>query len=326
MKFIRELIQKTVVEPIKRNLTLMLLLTGIGFIFVGALFGDAIDKTTYIPTGTSDSILKVGSALLGAGVFAVIMKSAQFTEFFQNNIYEVFYTPDKIAKTEAIKQKWEMLTHHLLKDNLPVSHHDATTVIRDRFFNDELQFHFEDLNVCNEITLLDDKRTIKITHTTKTDVVISPKHNAALIEQEIKIGGKITLRSLLIDNIAVNIDDCMTQDCNDPELSHFRLEIKPKLCANFTNGDKRITMERVYEYEQDITKEPFVIATFVRYVKGFTMKAKGDGCNLYFRPTGAGTTFSLPESIDGQGYSRWVLADRKTLLLPGQGYIFVVTV
>lgn len=314
------LAEKTIIKPAKQHITFVLLLTGALLILFGTTHATFIDGLPFIPKGTGEIIQKIGSAILGAGVFAAIMKSIQFTEYFQKSIHEVFYSPDTNSSLEIIKHKWETLTRSLLKNTLPESYQNASSVIMKRFFDDELQFHFEDFSVSYDFTLRDDGKTLKVINKTTANIVISPKYSEAKIIQRIKNDGALLIKSLLIDDIPMDLSKCFSQDPENSKVRKFELVVCPKSTA-----DKTIKMERVYEYEQDLTKEPYAIASLERYIKGMVVKAKASGCGLYFRPTGAGAIYDVPGHVDGEGYTRWVLADRNTLLLPGQGYIFVLT-
>lgn len=316
-----ELINKTIVTPAKQHITFVMLVTGAILILFGTTHANFIDGLPIFPKGTGEIIQKIGSAILGAGVFAVIMKSAQFTEYFQQSIHEVFYRPDTTASLEVIKHKWETLTRSLLKNTLPESYQDASSVIMSRFFDDELQFHFEDFNASYDFTLKEDGKTLHVINKTVANIVICPKYKAVDIINRFKSeSGKFRIKSLLIDDAPVDLENCLSTDPNNSQVMKFELSVQPKSATS-----KMVKMERVYEYEQDITKEPYVIASLERYIRGFVVKAKASGCSLFFRPTGAGVLFDVPGHADGEGHSRWVLADRNTLLLPGQGYIFVVT-
>lgn len=320
---VKKLIDQVIIGPAKKHLTFVLFSFGVALTFIGAIFGDSLDTLSLVPKGTGEATLKIGSAVLGAGVFAVIMKSAQFTEYFKSNIHDVFYNPDSTCSIEETKQKWMVLTRHLLKDTLPHSHQDATSVIMEKFFDNELQFHFERFEITINIEVLADKKTAKIIQKTKADIIICPKYQSANIEQKIRAGGKVELKSMVVDGSPVELEECLTKDTEDPTLSYFRLNAKPT--GKINENDKRISIERIYEIEQDISKEPYMIATFERYVKGCSIKAKSSGCKLFLKATGAGVVKRLEGKDDGEGYTRWTLADRSTLLLPGQGYIFVIT-
>lgn len=320
---IPKLIDKVIISPAKKHLTFILFSLGVALTFTGAIFGDSLDALSWIPKGTGEATLKIGSAVLGAGVFAAIMKSAQFTEYFKSNIHDVFYNPDSTCSLEETKQKWMVLTRHMLKDTLPQSHQNVTSVIMEKFFDNELQFHFESFDVTIDIEIQADNKTAKITQKTQADIIICPKYQSANIEQKIRAGGKVELTSMAVDRIPVEIEKCLTKDTEDPTLSYFRFNAKPSGTLN--ENDKRLSIERTYKIEQDISKEPYMIATFERYVKGCSIKAKSSGCKLFLKATGAGVVKKLEGKDDGDGYTRWVLADRSTLLLPGQGYIFVIT-
>lgn len=315
-----ELINKTLVTPTKQHVTFVLLVVGSLMILFGTTHAATINGLPFLPQGSAEIIQKIGSAILGAGVFAVIMKSAQFTAYFQKSIHEVFYRPDLIESTEIIKHKWETLTRSLLKNTLPESYQSASAVIMERFFDDELQFHFENFNVAYQFTLSPNGKTVHITHTTSATIVICPKYQSITIKQRLKIDGQLTIKSLLIDDIPMDLDKCFSVCPKDPNTKLFELTVHPK-----DGLDRTLKMERIYEYQQDITKEPYVIANLERYVKGFVVKAIATGCSVYFRPTGAGAMSDVPGLLDGEGNTRWVLADKNTLLLPGQGYIFVLT-
>lgn len=317
------LIHGALIKPAKEFLAFILLLAGFLFIVMGSVFGAFIEALPFFPVGSADVLVKAGGGILGAGVFAVIMKSAQFTEYFKKNIYEVFYAPGEQDSVDALKFKWEKLTRSLLSGTLPASHQSATSVILARFFDNELEFHFEDFQAFYEFSLSDDKKTIKVKYSIKADAVVSPGYDEVEIKQRIATEGGVKLISLILDNKPIDIDQHLVRDTEKQDVHHFSLKINPK-SSKGNSQDRRVSIERVYEFEQDITKEPYHIATFERYVKGFVVRAKFNGCKLYFSSTG---TKADPEvTVDSQGERRWVLADRDTLLLPGEGYIFIVTV
>lgn len=321
---VASLLEDTIIKPLKKYFTFFLSLSGALITIIGGIWGNDIDTLRFVPQGTGEILLKIGSAILGGGVFAAIMKSAQFTDYFQQNIRDVFYRPDRLAGIDSLRQKWNLLTRFMLKDTLPHSYQDATDVIMKSYFDNELQFHFEDHNVTIDITLQKDGKTILVRNTTKTNIVISPKYESAKLAQVFQTENDLKLKSLIIDNKDINISGCIHKDKNNPKISRFIYEAKPLPCA--VGQDKRIAMERVMEFEQDLTIEPYLITAFERYLKGFVLKVKAEGCNLWFQPTGL-SAFNEVQKIDEYGgYSRWVLADRNTLLLPGQGYILIVTV
>ena len=81
---VQRILKENIARPIGRNLTLTLLLVGSMCILLGGILGEWIDDLPLIPGGTGESILSIGSGILGAGVFAVIVKSAQFVQIFHS--------------------------------------------------------------------------------------------------------------------------------------------------------------------------------------------------------------------------------------------------
>jgi len=325
--FVYDPILKPIIESTTKNIILIMFLGGVFFIIIGALFGDDIDALSLIPHGSGLAILKIGGAILGAGVFAVIMKSAQFTKVFQKHVFEVFYTPENIADAEELKVKWGKLTSAMLKNSLPISHQDATHGIMDQFFNSELQYHFEGLKLTLDFELQDDNKTLEITSTSETNVVVSPNHEKPVFEQKMLIqDGECHLTSLTIDDTPQDIAAQFSYVDEDPKLGTFSLPLSEIASRVNANGDRIVRLERTYVISQDITKEPYMLATFDRYVKGFTIKAKTNKGSLYFKKTGVGSIEPIEERVDGCGYSRWVLAEENNLLLPGQGYILIFTI
>lgn len=79
-----------------------------------------------------DILVKFASTLLGAGVFAALMKSAQFTEIFQKQIFEVFNDPKKLGEIVDVAKRWNILTAARLKDVLPDIYTLASQKIDDK--------------------------------------------------------------------------------------------------------------------------------------------------------------------------------------------------
>lgn len=315
---------KTFWEPLKRNIPILMTVGGLLLIFVGAILGDAIDLV--FPKGTGDSLQKIGGAILGGGVFAVLMKSAQFTDFFQKCLSDVLYNPHKTVSLPLLKEKWAVLTRALLRDTLPSSYQDASEVILSSFLDNELEHHFENYHAAYDFCLEEDGRTLRIRQEIKTDIVISPRFDSTEIRQVVTVDGDVRLISMIVDGKAqdVTTGPYIQQSANDSTEKIFSMRLSPSNGCP-VSGDKKVTLERVYEIFQDISREPYFIVNFSRYIKGFTIKSKASNCQLYFRRTGPGAEKFLEATTDGEGYNWRTLADRNTLLLPGQGFIFVVT-
>lgn len=316
---------KIIIEPIKNNLSIILFWVGLLFIFVGAIFGSAIDNWQYIPIGTGEAILKSGSAILGAGVFAVIMKSAQFTELFQKHIYDVFYDPREIKDGVPLIEKWKGITNALLKNVLPSTYHQATERIEKQFFNSELDYHFEEHTVSYEISI-DESNIATISSVTNSTLVVSPFTKAPTLKQYIETEGSFTFKALRLNDVSCNDPELFTVDPEHPNRHLLEVPLRDYAIKKMDCEESVIRLERVVEWTQDLTNDPCIMGAIKRYVKGFKIRVKVPKSHkVHFDRFGLG---DLPDEHyiddDGHGFKRWQLVTSDNLLLPGQGYILVL--
>lgn len=316
--------RKLVMDPLKNNLSMVLLWLGVFLIFIGAIFGSAVDSFIYIPAGTGEAILKSGSAILGAGVFAVIMKSAQFTKLFQKHIYDVFYNPQEVKNGVPLIVKWKGITNALLKNVLPSTHHQAADRIEKQFFNSELDYHFEEHTVSYEITIAGNVATVK--SITDSKLILSPCTKEPKLKQYIETEGDFTFKALRLNGEACDKPDLFTKDPNNPNRNLLELSLNDYAIPNENSDERIIRLERVVEWTQNLTEDPYIKGAIKRYIKGATIRVKVDGTHkVHFERFGLG---ELPKEHyiqdDGFGFERWQLVTSDNLLLPGQGYILVL--
>lgn len=321
----KEIFLTIVVKPIKNNITCVFFFSGFFLILLGSIFNNQIDALPYVPSGFGVVILKSGSAILGAGVFAAIMKSSQFTELFQKHIYDVFYNPEHVGEGRILIEKWRTITNSILQGVLPKTHLDATEKLRVKFFTEELSYHFEQF--CASYSMSVDKNTniLTVTAVTRFAAVISPHVNDPVLEQNIENDGDFKLLALRVND--TDIKDKNTYVSNEPNSKKKELKVPLKDYAFLRDDDvKVVRVERVVKYTQDLTRDPYVKAEISRYMKGATIRAKvNEGYKIFFEKFGLDKTPAISQSDDGEGYQRWVLAEPNNLLLPGQGYIMVIT-
>lgn len=80
-----------------------------------------------------------GTAILGTGVFAAVVKSSQFAEIFQAHVMDALYSPDKIHSAEQLKQSWMSLTKAMLERALGSDAKKAVHKIYDTFLKSDLE-------------------------------------------------------------------------------------------------------------------------------------------------------------------------------------------
>lgn len=327
---VQRILKENIARPIGRNLTLTLLLVGSMCILLGGILGEWIDDLPLIPGGTGESILSIGSGILGAGVFAVIVKSAQFVQIFQSHIHEVLYEPVERFGIADLREKWNRLTNKILESTLPAAHRTASERIERQFLNDELAYHFEGYETKYDIVVREDGRSADVLHRIKTKLVVSPNQQNPVFEQDLVVKGDCVLKSLVLDGTPFDVEGVLEADVDTPDKRLFRLPLN-NVARLSGGGDREIEVERTYAIVQDLNVEPYFMATIIRYSKGLSVRAriKGpDGCShrFYFTETGIGSNEKRPDVspfVDAEGFSCWVLAKPGEVLLPGQGFVLI---
>lgn len=311
-----------IVRPLTSNVALCFLLGGLVLLVLGNKAAAWVDGLPFVWVGTADIIAKIGAALIGAGVFSVILKSAQFTELFQQNIHDVFYRPDLAVGIAENKRKWTILTDSIFSTCLTRIHGEATEKIKQIFFSAELEYHFDNMELQYRIDLQGNILTVRV-HT-KSTIVISPNVQPVIV-QRITANSGIKVVSVLVNQTAIPIKNFVKPVPNKPGEFLFELPYDEyKNSPSFTST-RSFQFERTIEYTQDITVEPFIVVGLTRFVSGLSVSAKAVGCTPHFARTGSGVLDALSPIYDGTGYTRWVLAKQGELLLPGQGYIIILT-
>jgi len=321
----KEIFHGVIINPVKKNLAAVFFWGGIVMVLVGAALGGAVDKLPFIPLGTGEALLKVGSAILGAGVFAIIMKSSQFVKIFQDHIFDVFYRPETAISGIALKDKWRDITNSMLKEVLPKTHLEASDKIEQQFFDAELMYHFEEYYNSYTITIDKAKNIATIELFSKSTIILSPNSPNPILKQSIETGGEIELKALRINDADVLSDNPFKKDKEDDN-KHIHIIPLNKYTEKKEDGVMVARLEKVTKWSQNLSVDPYVKANISRYIKGATIRVKlSNGFKVFFERFGLG---NLPKNHylrdDGEGYERWVLVEPNDLLLPGQGYILMV--
>ncbi|MDR8364192.1 MULTISPECIES: hypothetical protein [Pseudomonas] len=314
----------TIIQPLK-NAALLFIIGGFLLVVFGSLFATKIDGFWLFPKGMAEIFVKTGGAVLGAGVFAAIMKSAQFTEVFQRNIHEVFFAPELAVGIEENKRKWRTLTDSIFKKCLTRVHGQATQKISDTYFSAELDYHFEDVKMVYRFKLDHTKRYLTVKTTTTSKVVISPDAEPNIWQ---RITGSYTppsMTSLVVDQKSYEPKDFFKAAPDNPEEMRFELPYEVYSKSENFSKTRSILLQRTVEYKQDIFEDPYLAAGLTRFVVGLEVAIKCDNCKFHFTNTGSRVMDEPSSYPDGSGYDTRVLAKKGDLLLPGMGFIIIIT-
>jgi hypothetical protein len=307
-------------------LVITLIAISVFFIIIGGLLVYFVPAFPYIHV-----VFGVSSSILGAGIFAAVMKGRQFTNIFKKHIYDVVYQPESAFGGDQLRSKWTMITDAILRSSLPRSHQNASDMIK-RFYLDqdeELSYHFVDMEKEYTIVVRPESSIADATIVTKSRAVISPNQVNPVLEQNIRVEGNTELESVFVNKQKLqDLEGVLEIDTNDPNSQIFRLPLHDHIMVDDVSGDQYVDFERTIVMTQDLAKESHYLSTFVRYAKGCQIKAKiSDGYILVFRLTGGDGNSKVRRHVKGiddlGGYVRWEVSASDQLNLPGQGYIII---
>ncbi|MFC3122192.1 hypothetical protein [Agaribacter flavus] len=312
------MVHQTFIKTIFTGLIATLFWGGVAVLTIGML----VEYYSVSFSAFGSFLVKVSSAVLGAGVFAAIMKSAQFTEIFQRQIFEVFNNPKKLGEIVDVPGRWKVLTSSRLKDVLPDIYSVATDQIETAFFDDELEYHFENYDHTFDFKVVDGQ--IKVSNTFDAVVVRNPKSAKSIFLQKFSVEEEVfdyQLEDFFVGNEPIkNLDDYFKLNEDEDGRKHYalRYEIDKSL--------EKLRIRRTVTYIQSLSTEPYVNIVVGRYIKGGIVSARAsEGYSLKFIKSGLDTFASKPlEGNKAEGFKTWTLAKQDDLLLPGTGYILMI--
>jgi hypothetical protein len=306
------------VDIFKKYTVAIMLIFGLAFLFGGMLLRQNSNTSLEF---IGELFISGGTAIIGAGVFAAIMKSWQFTTLFQKHILTVFTDPNSLNDIINISERWAVLTNSRLQGVLPDFFKSATNKLQEQFFDEELQYHFSDYLHEYDISVGESSKVV-VDNIFQANVIKNPSCTQIEFKQSFKSissDGGVELLQLEVNGKPIdNAQDHFKEDKDEP--GRFWLTI------DVTNLDgQTFRINRVVRYNQDLRQEPFIHGVISRYIRGGAVKAKiSDGYKLYFQQFGIGANTDFA-SVGYDGYHSWTLAHFGDLLLPGQGYMIVIT-
>lgn len=331
-------IRKDIWKGIVNNLVVFLVIGGLALLFLGA--GLEMHKAIAVDSGigyinaflnqVSGIFMKLGVAIIGGGVFAALMKSNQFTKAFQEQVFEVFNHPERVVATARLESTWEQLTISRMRRVLPRSYLEAAKILNDKYFKNDMDYHFEDYVSTYNIKVGSDCASALIDHTTVMKIVKSPRAKKVLLTQRMKLEEESGEPNIKVKKLKVGLKDMVDaiqyeEDGNSRQFK-FEMNLQKYFDFNDVEDDYRLSFERQAEIQQDISADPIFAGQTGRYVKNsFKVRVKvTEGYKVHFH-TDTGRINPDCVDIDTEGYQRWeLIEDPGGILLPGNGFVFVV--
>ena len=303
-------------------LWLGLLLLGIGLFTVGYFYSETapdhpIQKLIY----------GIGSAVLGGGVFAAILKSLQFTTLFRDELRKVLFADaDWLASLQAeqFKTIWKNVITASIKKGAPA----LTDRIGDHIFNDMIPqaSGYSYSNMARRVIIEKyDKQSDSATVLDEYELQIDAHDAAEGIIYNFRLTGEwpdtsetppFVVEKLLIDgrDHSGDLSQKGSKGSKDYEIFH-NIELQGSLSYKVIRNTRR---------QYRLSTDPVLRMVSTRFTRSLTLSIENRV------PTEIATLF-YSMSINENLINRQVMADEpnrrverrdfNTLILPGQGYI-----
>lgn len=108
---------------------------------------------------------KMGLTILSSGVFAVILKSFQFTGLFREEIEKVILSSKFLEKRNDLPELWKLISSQIYKQKFPEINEDLQSIILDEYFPVSHKVYYENMIFTINIDEITADNVIKFTQT-----------------------------------------------------------------------------------------------------------------------------------------------------------------
>ncbi len=187
-----------------------------------------------LPQNGADNILNnlpealktIGTTVLGAGIFAAILKSFQFTGIFQKAVAQVIYSSDYLRKQDRkyLENTWRQVSQALFTSKFPKVKDDMEAVMLKSYFPIDHNYYYESLQVSYsdlELTEENGEPFISFEQHIKANIIPLEKNGDFIWYS--KYEGKDAIRNI--------IELSITRDDDEP--SNLKSEIEASKDSNY---------------------------------------------------------------------------------------------
>ncbi len=300
---------------------------GVGLLLIGVGVGLVIGRWT----ATGVALLGAGGAVLGNGLFGALVQTEQFRTVFQKAVAEVFYTPHATMLRAEMLPRLTALARALVRSTL--SDEGRAQVVADevatKMFGDGSAYSYQNMQMRHDIADVPGKSGyVRITSTFRASILLSTDGEPAEFRHRSIVGeGCSTLKELLIDGECISFPGSSAVQ----QLSKGEVRISVPLRGFTLPSGKPIsnrpTIQRTLEVEHRLCDEPYCAISITRFTMGLEVVANvasGSDLAVHLKRTAKFDSSPTPKP-DVRGDFRWVLCGPGGILLPGDGYVLIIT-
>lgn len=268
----------------------------------------------------------LGTTVIAASIVGFIFADNDYMKLLKQTIVSVIFNPEVYRNQSQLLEIWKKISLKLLETVLPFSKELAVKKIENQFFNDERDYHFEDVECHLKFKVNDDTGIVTIRQDISASLVITPNRENPILKHFISLqeSGKLSPISLRLNGDMIKVDDYLTKDETKNNKYIFEYPLKDKIHID----EKRRTVKyrREVQIEQKLSEDPSFSTNITRFVKGYNIEAEiNKGYTLKFDRFGINSENDMEPKILPEGKLCWELGKRNDLLLPGEAFILTIS-
>lgn len=180
--FYQKLIDTALIKAISGN-------PAMAFLVFGALiFFASTQRIVIFDVNISPYLTDLGRTTVIAGVFSVILKSAQFTAVFREIIMAAIYNPAHIDDEALLLKNWRLVSDAIFLKILPLRYPRPTTMLGACYIDNNADYHFTEFQIHYDIEVGENGCSI-VTNILKADIFLAPDRKQPVFSQTIEGDG-----------------------------------------------------------------------------------------------------------------------------------------
>ncbi len=149
---------------------------------------------------------KIGLSVLSSGVFAVVLKSIQFTGIFKKEIEKIVLGTKFIENRNDLPTLWRKVSRSVYNKKFPKISKKLENIILTNYFPVDHEYYYKDFLYTLDIEEVTEDRIIKFTQTISFEVILAKEQKEVVLEGYFKIDKKPELGELINDRLFYKID------------------------------------------------------------------------------------------------------------------------
>ncbi len=149
---------------------------------------------------------KIGLSVLSSGVFAVVLKSIQFTGIFKTEIEKIVLGTKFIENRNDLPTLWRKVSRSVYNKKFPNISKELENIILTNYFPTDHAYYYKDFLYTLNIEEFTSNKIIKFTQNFSFDVILAKGETEAILDGYFKIDKKPELGELINERLFFKVD------------------------------------------------------------------------------------------------------------------------